>query len=49
MVGESGCGKFIFVRVIIGLVKAIDGYVVWLGKELLGMKFDEWRVVRSDI
>lgn len=49
VVGELGCGKFIFVCVIIGLVKVIDGYVVWLGKELLGMKFDEWCVVCSDI
>ena len=49
MVGESGCGKSTFARAIIGLVKATDGHVAWLGKELLGMKPDEWRAVRSDI
>ena len=49
MVGESGCGKSTFARAIIGLVKATDGKVAWLGKDLLGMKPDEWREVRSDI
>jgi oligopeptide transport system ATP-binding protein len=46
---ESGCGKSTFARAIIGLVKATDGKVAWLGKDLLGMKQDEWRDVRSDI
>lgn len=49
VVGESGCGKSTFARAIIGLVKATDGKVAWLGKDLLGMKPDEWRAVRSDI
>ena len=49
VVGESGCGKSTFARAIIGLVKATDGKVAWLGKDLLGMKADEWRDVRSDI
>ena len=49
VVGESGCGKSTFARAIIGLVKATDGKVAWLGKDLLGMKPDEWREVRSDI
>ncbi len=49
VVGESGCGKSTFARAIIGLVKATDGKVAWLGKDLLGMKPDEWRDVRSDI
>jgi oligopeptide transport system ATP-binding protein len=30
-------------------VKATDGKVAWLGKDLLGMKQEEWRDVRSDI
>ncbi|WP_425249948.1 ATP-binding cassette domain-containing protein, partial [Enterobacter hormaechei] len=47
VVGESGCGKSTFARAIIGLVKATDGKVAWLGKDLLGMKPDEWRDVRS--
>ena len=49
VVGESGCGKSTFARAIIGLVKATEGKVAWLGKDLLGMKPDEWRAVRSDI
>ncbi len=49
VVGESGCGKSTFARAIIGLVKATDGHVAWLGKELLGMKPDEWRAVRGGI
>lgn len=49
VVGESGCGKSTFARAIIGLVKATDGKVAWLGKDLLGMKQEEWRDVRSDI
>ncbi len=49
VVGESGCGKSTFARAIIGLVKATDGKVAWLGKDLLGMKQEEWRYVRSDI
>ena len=44
VVGESGCGKSTFARAIIGLVKATDGHVAWLGKELLGMKPDEWPI-----
>ena len=49
VVGESGCGKSTFARAIIGLVKATEGKVAWLGKDLLGMKPEEWRDVRSDI
>ncbi len=36
-------------RYIIGLVKATDGKVARWEKDLLGMKADEWREVRSDI
>ena len=49
LLGPSGCGKSTFARAIIGLVKATDGKVAWLGKDLLGMKPEEWREVRSDI
>lgn len=49
VVGESGCGKSTFARAIIGLVKATDGKVAWLGKDLLGMSAAEWQQTRSDI
>ncbi len=49
VVGESGCGKSTFARAIIGLaVKATDGKVAWR-QDLLGMKQEQWRDVRSDI
>lgn len=49
VVGESGCGKSTFARALIGLVKATDGTVSWLGQNLLGKTDKEWRSVRSDI
>lgn len=49
VVGESGCGKSTFARALIGLVKATEGKVAWLGKDLLNMSDAEWRHTRSDI
>lgn len=49
VVGESGCGKSTFARALIGLVKATDGRVAWLGKDLLGMDAKHWHEVRNDI
>lgn len=49
VVGESGCGKSTFARAIIGLVKATQGRVVWLGDDLLGLSNAEWRKKRQNI
>lgn len=49
VVGESGCGKSTLARALIGLVKATDGRVAWLGKNLLGMDAKHWHEVRHDI
>ena len=49
VVGESGCGKSTFARAIIGLVKATQGEVVWLGQDLTKMKAVERRETRKDI
>ncbi|MCG2876935.1 ATP-binding cassette domain-containing protein, partial [Obesumbacterium proteus] len=49
VVGESGCGKSTLARALIGLVKATDGRVAWLGKSLLGMDDKHWHDVRHDI
>lgn len=49
IVGESGCGKSTLARAIIGLVKATEGSVTWLGKDLLNMSAAGWHDARSDI
>ncbi|GAA0333880.1 murein tripeptide/oligopeptide ABC transporter ATP binding protein OppF [Morganella psychrotolerans] len=49
VVGESGCGKSTFARAIIGLVKATEGRVTWLGKDLNGMSEKDWHNIRNDI
>ena len=49
VVGESGCGKSTLARAIIGLVKATEGRVAWLGRDLLGQSAEQWREARSDI
>lgn len=48
IVGESGCGKSTLARTLVGLVKATEGSVVFLGKDLLGMKKSEWRDIRTE-
>jgi oligopeptide transport system ATP-binding protein len=37
VVGESGCGKSTLGRAILRLVKATDGAVLWLGRDLFGL------------
>lgn len=49
VVGESGCGKSTFARAIIGLVKATEGRVTWLGRNLSGMSEKDWHNIRNDI
>lgn len=49
VVGESGCGKSTLARAIIGLVKASEGSICWMGKELAGKSQAEWQAARNDI
>jgi peptide/nickel transport system ATP-binding protein/oligopeptide transport system ATP-binding protein len=47
LVGESGCGKTTTGRVILQLVRATSGSVVFNGQELIGLKRSEMRPVRK--
>ncbi|MCA0900275.1 MULTISPECIES: murein tripeptide/oligopeptide ABC transporter ATP binding protein OppF [Microbulbifer] len=49
VVGESGCGKSTLARAIIGLIKATDGNVLWLGQDLTELDDKALRATRSDI
>ncbi|WP_025903062.1 murein tripeptide/oligopeptide ABC transporter ATP binding protein OppF [Tatumella sp. UCD-D_suzukii] len=49
VVGESGCGKSTLARAVIGLVKATEGSICWMGKELAGANAAEWQKARGDI
>ena len=49
IVGESGCGKSTLARAIIGLVKATDGNVLWLGQDLTELDEKALRGTRKDI
>ncbi|WGL15914.1 murein tripeptide/oligopeptide ABC transporter ATP binding protein OppF [Microbulbifer bruguierae] len=49
VVGESGCGKSTLARAIIGLIKATDGNVLWLGQDLTELDDKALRATRKDI
>jgi peptide/nickel transport system ATP-binding protein len=52
LVGESGCGKSVTLRALLGLVpfpgQVVDGSVRLEGRELLGLRPGEWESVRGD-
>lgn len=49
VVGESGCGKSTFARAIIGLVRASEGKVLWMGRDILGLGSAERRQTRKEM
>lgn len=49
IVGESGCGKSTLARAIIGLIKATDGDVLWLGQDLTELDEKALRATRKDM
>jgi oligopeptide transport system ATP-binding protein len=49
IVGESGCGKSTLGRCILQLLRADDGKVLWLGRNLLDVHGEEMRLLRRDL
>lgn len=49
VVGESGCGKSTLGRVIIGLIEATDGQVLFEGKDVTHLKNKERRKFYQDV
>lgn len=46
IVGESGCGKSTFARLLLGLIPADRGAVTLQGQQTLGVSETEWRALR---
>jgi len=49
IVGESGSGKTTLARLLLGLIPATSGEVLYLGKNLRQMSSDEWQAFRRDV
>jgi oligopeptide transport system ATP-binding protein len=49
LVGESGCGKTTTGRVLLNLVKATSGKVIYQGKDLVTMSASDMRPLRRDL
>ena len=51
LVGESGCGKSVFVRTVLGLSQrrnvSIDGHIRFLGEDLMTQSPAQWRALRG--
>ena len=41
--GESGCGKTTTSKIIMGLINATSGSVLYDGQELVGRKYKKWK------
>lgn len=49
LVGESGCGKSTFARVVAGLTRATSGSVKLLGKDIGALDGARWREMRKNV
>jgi oligopeptide transport system ATP-binding protein len=49
IVGESGCGKSTLGRCILQLLKPDHGQVLWMGEDLVPLKGEDMRLMRSDL
>ena len=47
--GESGCGKTTTSKIIMGLIDATSGSVLYNGQELVGRKQKNWKPIRREI
>jgi len=49
IVGESGCGKSTLGRCILQLIRAEEGQVLWLGRDLGKLAGEDLRLLRGDL
>lgn len=49
IIGESGTGKSVLVKCMVGLVEVNSGEVLYDGKDFVKMKYDERRDIRQEI
>ena len=49
VVGESGCGKSTLCRVVVGLIRATSGEVIWRGRAIHGLSTRDMRPLRRDM
>jgi phospholipid/cholesterol/gamma-HCH transport system ATP-binding protein len=49
IIGESGTGKSVLIKCMVGLISPEEGEVLYDGKDFLKMSFDERKVVRQQI
>lgn len=49
LVGESGCGKSTLSRMLLGLIPATSGEVMYEGKNILNATNAEWKTLRKDL
>jgi len=49
VIGRSGCGKSVMLRVIMGLLQPEAGEVFFEGKKLTGLSEEEWNPYRRKI
>lgn len=49
MVGESGCGKSTFMRILVSLDRPSEGEIIYRGRNITGLKGEELRLHRQNI
>jgi len=49
VVGESGCGKTTLGRVVLGLIQATDGEIIFDGRDITYAKGKQWKELRKEM